>query len=66
MSKNVIKHIKDKKSSSYKIFPKMETMFSKFQESGVKIVAYPKSKLIMTYNHECVSNILNAAGVKSN
>ena len=66
MSKNVIKHIKDKKSSSYKIFPRMETMFSKFQESGIKIIAYPKAKLTMTYNHECISNILNTAGVKSN
>ena len=42
----------------------METMFRKFQESGVKIHAYPKAKLIMTYNHECVSNILNAAVLK--
>ena len=55
-----------KKNNSYKIFPKMEIMFRKFKESGVKILAYPKSKLIMTYNHECVSNLLNAAGVKSN
>ena len=66
MSKNVSKHIKDKKNNSYKIFPKMEIMFRKFKESGVKILAYLKSKLIMTYNHECISNLLNAAGVKSN
>ncbi len=66
MSKNVSKHIKDKKSNSYKIFPRMEIMFNKFKESGVKILAYPKAKLVMTYNHECISNILNAAGVKSN
>ena len=44
----------------------METMFSKFKESGVKIHAYTKAKLIMTYSHECVSNILGASGVKSN
>lgn len=66
LSKNVIKHIKDKKTSNFKIFPKMETMFSKFKESGVKIHAYTKAKLVMTYNHECISNILNAYGVKSN
>ena len=65
ISKNVIKHLKDKKSSSYKIFPRMENMFSKFQESGVKIIAYPKAKLTMTYNHECISNILNSAGIKT-
>jgi len=66
MSKNVTKHIKDKKSGSYKIFPRFEAMFTKFMELGVKIYAYPKAKLIMTYNHECISNILNAAGVKHN
>jgi len=65
MSKNISKHIKDKKSGSYKIYPRFETMFSKFLESNVKILAYPKAKLIMTYSHECISNILNAAGVKS-
>ncbi len=65
ISKNVIKHLKDKKSSSYKIFPRMENMFSKFQESGIKIIAYPKAKLTMTYNHECISNILNSAGIKA-
>tara|TARA_B100001559_G_scaffold320956_1_gene335104 strand:- start:7761 stop:8411 length:651 start_codon:yes stop_codon:yes gene_type:complete len=66
LTKNVIKHIKDKKSSNFKIYPKLETMFSKFKESGVKIHAYTKAKLVMTYNHECISNILNAYGVKSN
>ncbi len=66
MSKNVSKNIKDKKGGSYKIYPRFETMFSKFLESNVKILAYTKAKLIMTYNHECISNILNAAGVKSN
>ena len=66
LTKNVIKHIKDKKSSNFKIYPKLETMFSKFKESDVKIHAYTKAKLVMTYNHECISNILNAYGVKSN
>ena len=33
---------------------------------GVKIYAFTAAKLTMTYTHECVSNILSAAGVKSN
>lgn len=66
MSKNVSKHIKDKKYGVCKVYPRMEVMFSKFKESGVKIHAYTKAKLVMTYPHECVSNILNATGVKSN
>jgi len=66
MSKNVSKHIKDKKYGVCKIYPRMDVMFSKFKESGVKIHAYTKAKLTMTYSHECISNILNATGVKSN
>jgi hypothetical protein len=66
MNKNVMKNLKDKKNGSFKIHPRMKTMFLKLQESGVKIHAYIGAKLTMTYSHECISNILNAAGVKSN
>jgi hypothetical protein len=62
-TKNVIKTIKDKKSGNWKISPKM---FEKFQEQGVRLYAFTAAKLTMTYTHECVSNILNAAGVKIN
>ena len=66
MNKNVMKHLKDKKNGAFKIHPRMKNMFLKFKEAGIKIHAYTAAKLIMTYSHECVSNILNAAGVKSN
>jgi len=62
-TKNLIKQIKDKKTGHVKIVGKM---FEKFKEKGVKIHAYVASKLTMTYTHECVSNILSAAGVKAN
>jgi hypothetical protein len=62
-TKNVIKSIRDKKTGTWKIFPKM---FEKFKERGVRIYAFTAAKLTMTYTHECVSNILNAAGVKTN
>jgi len=58
--KNVIKSIKDKKGD-WKINAKM---FEKFKENGVKIYAFTASKLVITYAHECISNILNAAGVQ--
>jgi hypothetical protein len=61
-TKNVIKNIKDKKGH-WKINAKM---FEKMKDTGVKIYAFTASKLTMTYSHECVSNILNAAGVKAN
>jgi hypothetical protein len=62
-TKNVIKNIKDKKTGNWKISPKM---FEKFKEQGVRIYAFTAAKLTMTYTHECISNILNAAGVKVN
>ena len=62
-TKNVIKAIKEKKTGSWSIHPKM---FEKFKEKNVRIYAFTAAKLIMTYTHECVSNILNAAGVKVN
>jgi len=66
MNKNVTKNLRDKKNGAFKIHPRMKTMFTKFKEAGIKIHAYTASKLVMTYSHECVSNILNAAGVKTN
>jgi len=66
MNKNVMKNLKDKKNGAFKIHPRMKTMFTKFQEAGIKIHAYTAAKLVMTYSHECISNILNAAGVKTN
>ena len=41
-------------------------MFEYLREQGVKIYAYSAAKLVQTYTHECVSNILNAAFVKVN
>lgn len=62
-TKPVIKSIKDKKTGKWKIHPKM---FEKFIEQGVRVYAFSAAKLTMSYTHECVSNILNAAGVKFN
>lgn len=62
-TKNVIKSIRDKKTGNCKIYP---NMFSKFKEQGVRIFAFTAAKLTITYPHECISNILNAAGVKVN
>ena len=44
----------------------MPNMFDKMMEQGIKIYAFTASKLTMTYPHECISNILSAAGVKTN
>lgn len=57
-TKSVLKRSKDPKVS-----PKM---FDKFLQQGVRVCAFTAAKLTMTYTHECVSNILSAAGVKIN
>ena len=59
--KNVSKVLQ--KNKDQKVSPKM---FEKFLQQGVRVYAFTASKLTMTYTHECVSNILNAAGVKVN
>ncbi len=56
----------DKRFGVAMIPPRMDMMFFKFKEVGIKIIAYTAAKLTMTYTHECVSNIINAAGVKVN
>jgi len=61
-SKNLMKNAKDKKGN----FSLHVKMFEKLKEQGVKIYAFTAAKLIMTYPHECISNILSAAGVKTN
>ena len=61
-TKNLMKNAKDKKGN-VNLHVKM---FEKLREQKVKIHAFTASKLIMTYPHECISNILSAAGVKTN
>ena len=60
-TKNVTKTLQKNKDS--KISPKM---FEKLLRQNVRVYAFTASKLTMTYTHECVSNILNAAGIKVN
>jgi len=60
-TKNVTKTLQKSKDS--KISPKM---FEKFLRQNVRVYAFTAAKLTMTYTHECVSNILNAAGIKVN
>ena len=66
MCKNTLKCVRDKRTHDCRVPPRMEQMFSKFKELGVKIHAYTAAKLVMTYSHECISNLLNAAGIKAN
>lgn len=63
MCKTIVKQAKCRKTGNFKLHPKM---FEKLKEQGARIYAYTASKLTLTYTHECISNILSAAGVKAN
>ena len=65
MVKPVLKSIRDRRTGNYRIHPKMDVMFSQFKEQGVRLVAYTAAKLIHTYPHECIGNIINSSGVKA-
>ena len=65
MCKHVLKNIKDKRNGTYKIHPKLDVMFAKFKEHGVRLVAFTAAKLVHTYSHECIGNIVNSSGVKA-
>jgi len=65
MCKPVLRQIKDKRTGTYKIHPKLDVMFSKFKEHGVRVVAFTAAKLVQTYSHECLGNIVNSNGVKA-
>lgn len=57
--------VKNARKRIEKVHPNPKIMFQKFKESGLKIHAWVRAKLTITYTHECVSNIMNAAGVKT-
>ena len=63
MPETIIQQIKHKKKGTWKLHP---NMLENLMEQGVKIYAFSASKLIQTFPHECISNILNAASVKLN
>ena len=66
MCKPTFKSVKCRRTGNVKIHPKSITMFEKFKESGVKIVAYTAANITITYPHECIGNIINSAGIKAN
>ena len=57
--KTVRKKMGDTKLTNY------EKIFEKFRDYGVKVHAWTAANIITTYAHECVSNIMNAAGVSA-
>ena len=57
------KTLKNKKSPGITLPLRMTDVFERLAENGMKIYAYSGAKLTVAYPHECISNILEAAGV---
>jgi hypothetical protein len=59
MCKVARKKMGDTKLTNY------EKIFEKFKSYGVKVYAWTAANVVTTYAHECISNIMNAAGVRA-
>jgi hypothetical protein len=60
------KTLKNKKTPGITLPLKFNEMFEKLAKNGMKVYAFTGAKLTVTYPHECLSNILEAAGVTLN
>ena len=60
------KCLHQKKGQGITVPPKMSDFFEKLVSKDLKIYAYTKARVTVSYAHECLSNILQAAGVKVN
>lgn len=65
-TKAVYKTLKQKKGQGIYIPTKISDLFEKLVQKELKILAFTKAVVTVTYPHECVANILQAAGVKVN
>lgn len=66
-SKSILKFMKNKKKEPLQKLPaKNSELFDMLAAKGVKMCAFVNAQLTTVYSHECLGNILNAAGVKLN
>ena len=64
-TKPVLRALRERKGDAIKLPAKNSEMFQRLIERGVKICAYTACRLTVTYPHECLSNILESAGIKT-
>jgi hypothetical protein len=62
--KSIDKKLRTRKGEGLKIPNDIESLFSKFTECGVKMIAYTKANVIVHKYHECIGNIMENASVK--
>lgn len=64
-TKPVLKALKGNKGEGISVSANVTEMFKTFIEKGVKVYAFTAANLIITYPHECIGNLLSAAGVET-
>ncbi len=62
--KSIDKKLRTRKGEGIKIPNDMESLFTKLDEQGVKMVAYTKANVIVHKYHECIGNIMENSAVK--
>jgi hypothetical protein len=64
-TKHVLKALKGNNGEGISVSPSVEEMFTSLINRGVKVYAFTAANLIVTYPHECIGNLLSAAGVET-
>jgi len=62
-TKPIIKALKGNKGEGITPFANFSDMFKLLLDRGVKVCAFTDANLVITYPHECIGNLLSAAGV---
>jgi len=62
-SKQILRCLKDKKGDTIKLPNTNEDFFEKLLTNGVKAYAFTAAKPVISYQHECIGNILESSNV---
>ena len=64
-TKPVLKALKGNKGDGINVSANVSEMFKTFLEKGIKVYAFTAANIVVTYPHECIGNLLSAAGVET-
>ena len=62
-TKPILKNLKGAKGTGLSIPAQNQEMFEKFLDKGIKLYAFVGANIAVSYQHECIGNILNMTGV---
>jgi len=64
-AKPVLKALKGNKGDGITISACVSEMFKTFIAKDIKVYAFTAANLVITYPHECIGNLLSAAGIET-